>query len=584
MNINLRIVLLCLALFASPFNGLLANESPFGQESSSSILSSPLASSSLLSDPEFVPVEQAYQFNLVVENQQLVFNWDILDGYYLYRDRFDFRSLDSSLELQPASFETGVVKWDEFFEKELEVYYSQTSVRIPFSSTSNRLQLQIESQGCADAGLCYPPYKQWLDIDLQTGAVDISTVPPASQQAGGQTSTENFSLAAVLLFALIGGMILNLMPCVFPILSIKVLSFTNTHQSSRSRHIHGLVYTAGVVLSFVAIAVVMLALRAAGESIGWGFQLQSPLFVIFLIYLFFIMGLGLSGYLEIGSNLMSLGQLSKREEGLMPSFMTGVLATTIASPCTAPFMGPALGFAISQPTYIALLVFACLGLGMALPFILLAWIPGLTKRLPKPGAWMDTFKQFLAFPLYITAVWLLWVAGRQTSMDVAAAVITGLVLLVMGLWLWKLSVRPTGRLIAIAVITAALAAPLTTLSEDTDKAAFEDYSPERLASLRDSGQPVFINLTADWCITCLVNERVALSSDKVAQLMNEQGIVYLKGDWTNSDPQITALLNRFKRNGVPLYLVYPRGSGSAQILPQILNESMVIEALTQASK
>ena len=585
MNINLRIVLLCLALLASPFSGLLASDSPFDQKSGNSLTTSSALGSPLLSAPEFVPVEQAYQFNLVIKDQQLVFNWDIRDGYYLYRDRFDFRYLDSSFELQPAIFDSGVVKWDEFFEKELEVYYSQTTVRIPFSSTSDTLLLQIESQGCADAGLCYPPYKQWLEIDLQTGAVDISTVPPESQQNQiAQTSAENFSLATVLIFALIGGMILNLMPCVFPILSIKVLSFTTTHQSARSRHIHGLVYTSGVVLSFVAIAVVMLALRAAGESIGWGFQLQSPIFVIFLIYLFFIMGLGLSGYLEIGSNLMSLGQLSKREEGLMSSFMTGVLATTIASPCTAPFMGPALGFAISQPTYIALLVFACLGMGMALPFILLAWIPGLTKRLPKPGMWMDTFKQFLAFPLYITAVWLLWVAGRQTSMDVAAAVVVGLVLLVMGLWLWKLSARPAGRLLAIAVMAGALAAPLTTLSEEGDKTAFQEYSPERLATLRNSGQPVFINLTPDWCITCLVNERVALSSDKVAQLMGDQGIVYLKGDWTNSDPQITALLNRFQRNGVPLYLVYPRGSGPAQVLPQILSESIVIEALTQASK
>ena len=324
-------------------------------------------------------------------------------------------------------------------------------------------------------------------------------------------------------------MILNLMPCVFPILSIKVLSFTTTHQSNRSRHIHGLVYTAGVVLSFVAIAVVMLALRAAGESIGWGFQLQSPLFVIFLVYLFFVMGLGLSGYLEIGSNLMALGQLSKRQEGLMSSFMTGVLATVIASPCTAPFMGPALGFAISQPTYVALLVFACLGLGMALPFILLAWIPGLTKRLPRPGAWMDTFKQFLAFPLYITAVWLLWVAGRQTSMDVAAAVITGLVLLVMGLWLWKLSAKPAGKLIADRCSRRRSGRTYSTLSEDTEKSLSKPTSPERLAELRASGQPVFINLTADWCITCLVNERVALSSEKVAQLMDDQGIVYLKG-------------------------------------------------------
>jgi thiol:disulfide interchange protein len=572
MNISLRIIFLCLSLFANTVSA--TTDSLFGQESVST-------SNTFSSSAEFVPVEQAYQFNLVVEDQQLVFNWQIRDGYYLYRDRFDFRSLDNSVELQTPIFDSGIVKWDEFFEEDVEVYYSQTSVRVPFSSTGEKLHLQIESQGCADAGLCYPPYKQWLEIDLQTAAVEISSQPPEQQS---QPDAENISLATVLLFALLGGMILNLMPCVFPILSIKVLSFTTTHQSIRSRHIHGLVYTAGVVLSFVAIAIVMLALRAAGESIGWGFQLQSPLFVIFLIYLFFVMGLGLSGYLEIGSNLMALGQLSKSHSGLTSSFMTGVLAAVIASPCTAPFMGPALGFAISQPTYVALLVFAFLGLGMALPFILLAWIPGLSKRLPRPGAWMDTFKQFLAFPLYITAVWLLWVAGRQTSMDVAAAVVTGLVLLVMGLWLWKLSARPAGKLLAIAVLGAALAAPVVTVSEDSEESDFQAYSPELLTELRASGQPVFINLTADWCITCLVNERVALSSEKVTRLINDQGIVYLKGDWTNNDPQITALLNQFQRSGVPLYLVYPRGSGPTQILPQILSESMIIEALTQASK
>jgi thiol:disulfide interchange protein len=572
MNISLRIIFLCLSLFANTVSA--TTDSLFGQESVST-------SNTFSSSAEFVPVEQAYQFNLVIEEQQLVFNWQIRDGYYLYRDRFDFRSLDNSVELQTPIFDSGIVKWDEFFEEDVEVYYSQTSVRVPFSTTGDKLHLQIESQGCADAGLCYPPYKQWLEIDLQTAAVEISNQPPEQQS---QPDAENISLATVLLFALLGGMILNLMPCVFPILSIKVLSFTTTHQSIRSRHIHGLVYTAGVVLSFVAIAIVMLALRAAGESIGWGFQLQSPLFVIFLVYLFFVMGLGLSGYLEIGSNLMALGQLSKSDSGLTSSFMTGVLAAVIASPCTAPFMGPALGFAISQPTYVALLVFAFLGLGMALPFILLAWIPGLSKRLPRPGAWMDTFKQFLAFPLYITAVWLLWVAGRQTSMDVAAAVVIGLVLLVMGLWLWKLSARPAGKLLAIAVLGAALAAPVVSVSEDSEESDFQAYSPELLTELRASGQPVFINLTADWCITCLVNERVALGSEKVTQLMNDQGIVYLKGDWTNNDPQITALLNQFQRSGVPLYLVYPRGSGSAQILPQILSESMIIEALTQASK
>jgi len=532
---------------------------------------------------EFVPVEQAYSVRVVVEAERLLFNWTIRDGYYLYRDRFKFNSLDDGTVLTEPQYETGLVKWDDYFEQELEVYYRQTSVELPFTSSSSQLNLQIESQGCADAGLCYPPYNQWLTVDLQSGVVETSSQPPDNAQPPETTHSESsLPLPMVLLFALAGGLILNLMPCVFPILSIKVLSFTAHHKTPHSRHIHGLVYTAGVVISFVAIAVAMLSLRAAGESIGWGFQLQSPLFVTFLVYLFFVMGLGLSGFLEIGTSLMSLGQSPQREEGLRSSFMTGVLATTIASPCTAPFMGPALGFAISQSSGIALLVFAFLGLGMALPFIVLAWIPGLTQHLPKPGPWMDQFKQFLAFPIYLSAVWLLWVVGRQTSIDIAAAVIVGLILLLMGLWIWKINSKPTTRLIASFAISAALAAPLLALSETENEPEFTVYSPQLLAELRATNKPVFINLTADWCITCLVNERVALSSDKVLQLMRDNNITYLKGDWTNSDPEITELLQRFNRSGVPLYLIYPKGSGDAQVLPQILTESMVIGYLNKA--
>ena len=580
MKITMRNLLLSLALMSVWICS--AAESDFLTKTNDSSWANDIVS------PEFVPVEQAYSLNVVVEDQRLLLNWTIRDGYYLYRDRFKFGSVDAKTVLAAPQFARGLVKWDDYFEKELEVYYQQTSVELPFTSDANRLSLQIESQGCADAGLCYPPYKQWLDIDLASGIVEISSQPftsPSSSQQGSSNASgsEALPLALVLLFALAGGMILNLMPCVFPILSIKVLSFTMNHKTDRSRHIHGLVYTAGVVSSFVLIAVVMLSLRAAGESIGWGFQLQSPLFVIFLIYLFFVMGLGLSGYLEIGSSLMSVGQNSQSEEGLRSSFMTGVLVTTVASPCTAPFMGPALGFAVSQSATIAVLVFAFLGLGMALPFILLAWIPGLTKRLPKPGPWMDLFKQFLAFPIYLTAVWLLWVAGRQTSIDVAAAVVIGLVLLVMGLWVWKLSSKPTTRVLAAATLAAALAVPVFAISETEVEPDFLTYSPELLADLRADGQPVFINLTADWCITCLVNERIALSSEKVKQLMSDKGINYLKGDWTNSDPQITQLLERFNRSGVPLYLLYPRGQGEAEILPQILTESMVIDALNKAA-
>jgi thiol:disulfide interchange protein len=575
MKITLRNLLLSLALMSAWATTAADND----------FLSKPSQNSwaSDISSPEFVPVEQAYSLNVVVEDQRLLLNWTIRDGYYLYRDRFKFGSMDSSAILAAPQFGSGLVKWDEYFEKELEVYYQQTSVELPFTTEATRLNLEIESQGCADAGLCYPPYKQWLDIDLINGIVEISSQPfTSAQQPNNNNDTTSLPLALVLLFALAGGMILNLMPCVFPILSIKVLSFTMNHKTDRSRHIHGLVYTAGVVSSFVAIAIAMLSLRAAGESIGWGFQLQSPLFVIFLIYLFFVMGLGLSGYLEIGSSLMSVGQNSQGEEGLRSSFMTGVLATTVASPCTAPFMGPALGFAVSQSASIAVLVFAFLGLGMALPFILLAWIPGLTKRLPKPGPWMDVFKQFLAFPIYMTAVWLLWVAGRQTSIDVAAAVIIGLILLVMALWIWKLNNRPVTRLIAAMTFATALAVPVAAISEAEVEAEFLAYSPELLADLRADNQPVFINLTADWCITCLVNERIALSSETVMGLMRDNGISYLKGDWTNSDPQITELLGRYNRSGVPLYLLYPRGQGDAQILPQILTESMVIDALNKA--
>ena len=574
MKITMRNLLLSLALMsawitATAENDFLTNTSSWAND---------------IASPEFVPVEQAYNLTVVVEDQRLLLNWTIRDGYYLYRDRFKFGSMDANSVLAAPQFASGLVKWDDYFEKELEVYYGQTSVELPFTTDAKRLSLQIESQGCADAGLCYPPYKQWLDIDLENRIVEISSQAPASSQQPDKIGKQSsLPLALVLLFALAGGMILNLMPCVFPILSIKVLSFTMNHKTDRSRHIHGLVYTAGVVSSFVLIAVVMLSLRAAGESIGWGFQLQSPLFVIFLIYLFFVMGLGLSGYLEIGSSLMSVGQNSQSEEGLRSSFMTGVLATTVASPCTAPFMGPALGFAVSQSSTIAVLVFAFLGLGMALPFILLAWIPGLTKRLPKPGPWMDLFKQFLAFPIYLTAVWLLWVAGRQTSIDVAAAVVIGLVLLVMGLWIWKLNTRPMTRIIAAATLAAALAVPVFAISEAEVEPDFLTYSPELLADLRADNQPVFINLTADWCITCLVNERIALSSNKVKQLMADRGINYLKGDWTNSDPQITELLERFNRSGVPLYLLYPRGPGGAEILPQILTESMVIDALNKAA-
>ncbi|HAZ80388.1 MAG TPA: hypothetical protein DCX08_10685 [Porticoccaceae bacterium] len=547
------------------------------------------SSSLLISSTTFLPVEQVYQVSVAIQNDKLVLDWTIEPNYYLYRDRFKFNAVDATTQLQAPKFDKGILKYDDFFEQELEVYYLQTFIELPFKSTQTTMELEIESQGCADAGLCYPPYKQWLTIDLTTNNIKISDSPSTAALAAMAPSQQDaqLSLLWVLGFALVGGMILNLMPCVFPLLSIKAMSFGMTHQTQKQKQAHGFAYAIGVIASFVAIAAAMLSLRAAGEAIGWGFQLQSPIFVTVLIYLFFIMGLAFSGYLEIGTSLMSIGQNNQQNDGLSSSFMTGVLATTVASPCTAPFMGPALGFAISQPTFIALLVFACLGLGMALPFVLLTWIPSLSEKLPKPGLWMDTFKQFLAFPLYMTAVWLLWVVGRQTSVDVLAVVVLGLILIAMSLWLTKLRQKADKKMtdvtwtnaFAALCLVGAMAAPVLSISKDNEPVRWEPYSPERLAELRKIQQPVFINLTADWCITCLANERVAFT-DNFYQALSDNQVIYLKGDWTNNDPKITLLLNQFQRSGVPLYLAYPAGSGDPEVLPQILTENIVLSAIS----
>lgn len=537
------------------------------------------------SAPVFLPVQQAFKATAKIENQHLSLNWTIADGYYLYRKGFKINSSDNSTQLGVPNFADGMLKWDEYFEADVIVYYAQTRFEVPFTSDKPQFQLQLESQGCADAGLCYPPRKQIIDIDLDAGTAIISEYANAPIKAASAENVTVMPLWLILLFAVAGGLILNLMPCVFPVLSIKVISFTQQHQTSIDRQLHGLAYATGVVISFVVIAAAMLALRAGGESIGWGFQLQSPIFVIFLVYLFMLLGLSLSGYMQLFSGLMSIGQSSTTNNGFSSSFMTGVLATTVASPCTAPFMGPALGFAIVQTNAVALLVFAFLGLGMALPFVLLTLIPSLTNKLPKPGQWMDNLKQFLAFPMYLTAIWLLWVVGRQTSVEIVVAICVGLVLMIMAIWLWQLAKRNNShrltKAVAATVFIVAIAYPCLKL-EGNDQTKWQDYTPERLAELRQSGKAVFINLSADWCITCLVNERMAMG-EAFYKALEDNNITYLKGDWTHKDPQITQLLNQYNRNGVPLYLVFPKGSGQAEILPQLLTKTSLIDALGRAN-
>jgi len=394
------------------------------------------------------------------------------------------------------------------------------------------------------------------------------------------------------LLAFAGGLLLNLMPCVLPVLSLKALSLVQHGQSQKAQQrMHGLSYTVGVVLSFVLIAGVLLALRAGGEQIGWGFQLQSPLFIALLVYLLFALGLSLSGLFNVGSSWMGFGDSLSQKSGYTGSFFTGVLAVLVASPCTAPFMGTALGYAITQSASTALIIFALLGLGMALPFLLLSFIPGWLRFLPKPGAWMETFKQLMAFPLYATALWLLWVLGRQVGVNGMTAALGGLILLTLALWLisgntnrWRKIGFIAALLASLGMLTLPVFKPTSvnlsnsSSTATTNGVAIEAYSPQKLQTLRDQQKPVFVNLTADWCITCLVNEQVALNQPEVQQVFKDNGITYLKGDWTNRDDAITRLLNEHDRSGVPLYLFYAAGK-QAEVLPQILTPDLVINAL-----
>jgi thiol:disulfide interchange protein len=543
-------------------------------------------------EAEFLPVDEAYQLALeIVDSQHIRLYWQIEDGYYLYRKRFAFKLEQDGREIAVSpSFPQGIEHEDEYFGR-TEVYYYNADITIAVDPVEGPALLTVTSQGCADAGLCYPPEKVKFNVDLAQGLIaavsnpgpGAATANPSSAppMAGTDTDSSLLTLLSMLLLAFIGGSILNLMPCVFPVLSLKVYGFATGEP--HTRHVHGWVYSAGVVSSFLLVAAILITLQHAGSAVGWGFQLQSPRFVTVLAYLFFAMGLSLSGVMELGAGWMNTGASLANREGHSGSFFTGVLATVVASPCTAPFMGTALGFAVTQPPAIALLVFAALGSGMAAPMLLLSYSSRLRDIMPKPGPWMETFKQFLAFPLYATAIWLLWVAGRQTSINTLAILLCGLLLMALGMWLWRY--RTWARVIAAACAVAALAilsnpmlsAQTERQDSSTDATAF---SEAYLNSLLEEGKPVFVNVTADWCITCIANERAALSSDAFKQAMADKQVSYVKADWTNYNREIADFLKRFNRNGIPLYLVYSgRANEPPQVLPQLLTPQVVVDAL-----
>jgi thiol:disulfide interchange protein/DsbC/DsbD-like thiol-disulfide interchange protein len=423
-------------------------------------------------------------------------------------------------------------------------------------------------------------------------SLQVALEANAARSAARSAASGDLTLWAALLGALIGGIVLNLMPCVFPVLAIKVLAFSQ-HAEDRSAHrANGLAYTAGVVLSFLALGGLLLGLRAAGEQLGWGFQLQSPGVVAALAVLFTLIGLNLAGLFEFGNVVPSrLASLQVRNP-TADAFLTGVLATAIASPCTAPFMGASLGLAIGLPTGQALAVFGALGLGMALPYLAASWVPAVARSLPRPGAWMVTFRQLMAFPMFATVVWLLWVLGQQTGIDGAAGLL--ILLVVLALMLWALGLRGRSRaaiagvsLVSLLWLGWAVGPNVTRLAEPGAGAAvatsvqgvsWEPWSAERQAALLAEGRPVFIDFTAAWCVTCQYNKRTTLNDDTLLADMATKQVALLRADWTRRDPAITAALASLGRNGVPTYALHKQGQPT-RLLSEVLSVQEVRTAL-----
>jgi len=413
----------------------------------------------------------------------------------------------------------------------------------------------------------------------------------AGTQGSGMGSGRDLTLALALTFAFLGGILLNLMPCVFPVLSLKILGAAGQGGvDRRTIRNQGLVFGAGVVLSFLALAGVLMGLRAGGAQLGWGFQLQAPVFVAAMAALFFAIGLNLMGVFEVGAMLTRLGSRPGSPSGYGESLASGVLATVIATPCTAPFMGAALGFALTRTLPETLSIFGFLGLGMALPYGVLSWAPGLLERLPRPGAWMETMKQLLAFPMFATVIWLVWVFGQQTGVGGATYLLTALLLIASAGWMvgrWHRTDRRSGwiaralSLVALGLAALAVArgtsqtAPATGVAE-----GWQAYSPEAVALSLESGQPAFVDFTAAWCLTCQVNERLVLSKETVLGAFQAGGVALFKADWTRQDPVITAALEQLGRSGVPVYALYPGTPGSEPyLLPSVLTEDLVLDAL-----
>jgi len=435
-----------------------------------------------------------------------------------------------------------------------------------------------------------------------------SALPPGTVAAIGEGTAARRAAAArepllilVLASAFVGGLILNLMPCVLPVLSLKVFSLVrHAGENPGGAWKQGAVFTAGVVISFWVLAGLLLALRAAGNQLGWGFQMQSPGFVLALTFLFFLLALNLFGVFELGTSLVGLDvKATSHVSGLTSSFLNGALATLAATPCTAPYMGWALGVAAQQSAAVALLIFTFLAFGMAAPYLLLTIFPGALRLVPKPGAWMEAVRQFMGFLLMATVIWLVYVAGVLVGQDqvpwlLGLLLLAGFAAWIYGRWIAP-SKAPRVRLVAalfvafFALVTVRYAVALARMVPRQAAASgvaevasdgWQPWTPAAVSAALAQGRPVFVDFTAAWCLSCKVNERLALGTDAVKQAFADKKVTLFRADWTHYDPAISTTLQKYNRDGVPLYLLYsPKSPGSPQVLPEVLTPGIVLDAL-----
>lgn len=447
--------------------------------------------------------------------------------------------------------------------------------RVPGTATAlpQNFHALVELGGDGDYEVTLP-VRPGVVAPVAAGAGNTPALAPA---------TAEVTLFGELALAFGGGLLLNLMPCVFPVLFLKGLALVHSsNEEKRRQRMHGLVYTLGILVSFWAVVGVLLVLRAGGRQVGWGFQMQSPGFVAILAALVFFLGLSLAGQFEIGLSLTSAGGGLAQKQGLAGSFFTGVLATVVATPCMGPMLGAAVGFALSQPAALTLLIFTALALGLALPYLALTLQPQWTAILPKPGAWMEVLKQLTAVPLFATAIWLAWVYGQLFGADglnrMALLLLSFLVLAIAGWTLGRWPARWGSAAAAVGLIALALLLPLRPQAVEAE--TWQPWSPESFAAARASGDPVFIDFTAAWCLSCKVNEAAVLRSREIEEQLAKAHFKLLKADWTKYDPRITAELAGVHRSGVPTYVIYPGGANvNADVLPELLTRDIVSKAI-----